>query len=142
MGKRESRLQSRVLENIPELRHMTTDSYITAKERQMALQVVVSNHQAVHLKEDRQKALKLLKLQKEDSGIFRCRGPGQLHSAIPSSTADLHSCQERSSESDSEGMTQSNTLQYCVYHSKREEILLDSQTSTASATSHQGQLVH
>ncbi|KAK6761041.1 hypothetical protein RB195_022200 [Necator americanus] len=74
MGKKESRLQSRVLENIPELCHMTTDSYITAKERQMALQVVVRNHQAVHLAEDSQKALKQLKLQKDDSGIFRCRG--------------------------------------------------------------------
>ncbi|KAK6739401.1 hypothetical protein RB195_008094 [Necator americanus] len=74
MGKSESRLQSRVVGNVPELRHMTTDSYITVKERQIALQVVVCNHQAVHLTEDRQKALKQLKLQKGDSGIFRWRG--------------------------------------------------------------------
>ncbi|KAK6764243.1 hypothetical protein RB195_024527 [Necator americanus] len=40
----------------------------------MALLVVGRNHQAVHLAEDHQKALKQLKLQKDDSGIFRCRG--------------------------------------------------------------------
>ncbi|KIH55491.1 integrase core domain protein, partial [Ancylostoma duodenale] len=70
----ESRLQSRILENIPELSHMTTESYVTAEERKMALRVVVRNHQAVHLTEDRQKTLKQLKLRIDESGIFCCRG--------------------------------------------------------------------
>ncbi|VDP43409.1 unnamed protein product [Heligmosomoides polygyrus] len=61
-------------QHIPEIPHMTTNTYVTAEERKMALRVMTKNHQQVYLSDLRKKNLKHLKLRLDDNAILRCRG--------------------------------------------------------------------
>uniref|UniRef100_A0A7I5EC00 Integrase catalytic domain-containing protein n=1 Tax=Haemonchus contortus TaxID=6289 RepID=A0A7I5EC00_HAECO len=67
-------LRSKVENRVPELHSAARLPYITAIEREMALRVLVRNHQKVHLPPKRQVALKQLRLEEDDQGILRCHG--------------------------------------------------------------------
>ncbi|KAK6032297.1 Tas retrotransposon peptidase A16 [Ostertagia ostertagi] len=68
-------LRARIEQHIPELSQMTTEPYVTANEREMALRALIRNHQQVHVQDSRRNVLKQLKLQADSHGILRCRGP-------------------------------------------------------------------
>ncbi|KAK6743246.1 hypothetical protein RB195_010478 [Necator americanus] len=67
-------LREKVESTITELRSIEMLPYITAREREIALRVIVHNHQKVHLPPERQITLKQLKLKEDENGILRCRG--------------------------------------------------------------------
>ncbi|KAK6020115.1 zinc knuckle [Ostertagia ostertagi] len=67
-------LRRKVEKSVPELHSVTMFPYITTTEREMALRLLVRNHQRVHLPPDRRVALKQLKLKEDDQGILRCHG--------------------------------------------------------------------
>ncbi|KAK5978810.1 hypothetical protein GCK32_012756, partial [Trichostrongylus colubriformis] len=67
-------LQSRIAAHAPDIMKMSGEPYVTATERKIAQQILLRNHQQVHLPESRQHALKQLKLQHDSDGIIRCRG--------------------------------------------------------------------
>ncbi|KAK6030755.1 zinc knuckle [Ostertagia ostertagi] len=67
-------LRARIEQHIPELSQMTTEPYVTANEREMALRALIRNHQQVHVQDSRRNVLKQLKLQADSHGILRCRG--------------------------------------------------------------------
>ncbi|KAK6029392.1 hypothetical protein OSTOST_04498 [Ostertagia ostertagi] len=69
-----SSLKKKVESSIPEIRHAESLVYITATEMEMALRILIRNHQKVHLPTERQTALKQLKLKEDQYGILRCRG--------------------------------------------------------------------
>ncbi|KAK6744970.1 hypothetical protein RB195_011588 [Necator americanus] len=66
-------LRQRIEKIIPEISQMTTEPYVTAKEREMASKVLVKNHQRVHVTDPRKRVLKQLKLHLDESGILRRR---------------------------------------------------------------------
>ncbi|WKX95313.1 hypothetical protein Q1695_012063 [Nippostrongylus brasiliensis] len=68
------KLRARMESTIPELRSTTSEPYVTAAERKQALNVLIRNHQAVHVPDQRRKAQKQLKLQMDSHGVLRCRG--------------------------------------------------------------------
>ncbi|KAK5965294.1 hypothetical protein GCK32_002034 [Trichostrongylus colubriformis] len=69
-----SDLQERVLLYIPQIRSAKTLPYITAKEKEVALRVIIRNHQSVRLPAARQLALKQLSIREDEDGLLRCQG--------------------------------------------------------------------
>ncbi|XGW15730.1 hypothetical protein V3C99_001296 [Haemonchus contortus] len=78
ISKMPSELQYRITNTIPELLQMTKEQYVTAVERRLSLQVIIRNHQLVHLQGSKLNSLKQLKPQKDKYGILRCRGRMEL----------------------------------------------------------------
>ncbi|EPB68637.1 hypothetical protein ANCCEY_12266 [Ancylostoma ceylanicum] len=74
LAKTSDQLRKKVANGVPELRDMKAFPYVTAHEREMAMTVLVRNHQNVHLPIAKQTALKQLKLKKDEHGILRCQG--------------------------------------------------------------------
>ncbi|VDL75956.1 unnamed protein product [Nippostrongylus brasiliensis] len=68
-------LRTRVEKTIPERRNTATKPFITATERKQALNVLLRNHQAVHLTEQQRKTWKELRLRKDYCGILRFPTP-------------------------------------------------------------------
>ncbi|KAK5976214.1 Pao retrotransposon peptidase, partial [Trichostrongylus colubriformis] len=67
-------LRERVMKNIPQIRSAETLPYITAKEKEAALRVIIRNHQSVHLPTAKQLALKQLRIREDEDGLLRCQG--------------------------------------------------------------------
>ncbi|VDL84663.1 unnamed protein product [Nippostrongylus brasiliensis] len=67
-------LRERMERNIPELRHMSSEPYITATENEMALRLLIRHHQKTEFTPVQLKALKQLNVQPDEFGILRCRG--------------------------------------------------------------------
>ncbi|WKY08754.1 hypothetical protein Q1695_007906 [Nippostrongylus brasiliensis] len=74
VSKSKANLRKRVERAIPEILQMTSLPYVTATEREMALNVIIKNHQRIHLSESTKTILKQLKLVIDKNSILRCRG--------------------------------------------------------------------
>ncbi|KJH47526.1 hypothetical protein DICVIV_06367, partial [Dictyocaulus viviparus] len=67
-------LRERIQYNITEARLIKSEPYITAKEYELALRILIRNHQATYYLTYSQKLLRNLNIYQDDYGILRCKG--------------------------------------------------------------------
>ncbi|VDL78269.1 unnamed protein product [Nippostrongylus brasiliensis] len=67
-------LRDKVERNVPELRAVELHPYTTVAEREMAMRILIRNHQKLHLPAAKQNELKQLKIRNDENGILRCQG--------------------------------------------------------------------
>ncbi|KJH40158.1 hypothetical protein DICVIV_13912, partial [Dictyocaulus viviparus] len=69
-----TQLKERLQRTIPEIRSMSDESYITANEYELALRVLVRNHQSIYYPQHTTNVLYSLILYKDQHGVIRCKG--------------------------------------------------------------------
>ncbi|KJH39897.1 hypothetical protein DICVIV_14201, partial [Dictyocaulus viviparus] len=67
-------LREKIQNNITEIRLIASEPYITAKEYELALRILIRNHQATYYPTYSQKLLRNLNIYQDDYGILRCKG--------------------------------------------------------------------
>ncbi|XGW34718.1 hypothetical protein V3C99_018603 [Haemonchus contortus] len=67
-------LKSRIEEKIPELRESHDSTYITARERNNAMEVIIRNHQCIHVNDNLRRSTKNSNLQEDKKKLLRCNG--------------------------------------------------------------------
>ncbi|KJH39890.1 hypothetical protein DICVIV_14209, partial [Dictyocaulus viviparus] len=67
-------LRERIQNNITEARLIKSEPYITAREYELALRILIRNHQATYYRTYSQKLLRNLNVYQDDYGILRCKG--------------------------------------------------------------------
>ncbi|KJH40238.1 hypothetical protein DICVIV_13823 [Dictyocaulus viviparus] len=69
-----TQLKERLQRTIPEIRSMSYEPYITANEYELALRVLVRNHQSIYYPQHTTNVLYSLILYKDQHGVIRCKG--------------------------------------------------------------------
>ncbi|KJH40164.1 zinc knuckle [Dictyocaulus viviparus] len=74
LGNVREELRNRVLRSIPEIYSVSSQHQITATDNEIALRILIRNHQATHYPRYSQRLLRNLNVYQDKHGILRCKG--------------------------------------------------------------------
>ncbi|KJH40532.1 hypothetical protein DICVIV_13510 [Dictyocaulus viviparus] len=74
LGNVREELRNRVLRSIPEIYSVSSQHQITATDNEIALRILIRNHQATHYLRYSQRLLRNLNVYQDKHGILRCKG--------------------------------------------------------------------